>query len=252
LRVQDRKLVAFSVSESAFSMSVPAMPESPLSREQRTQLVADARQARLERERAPIPAKAEPVKQTNQAVADEDRKGAIILRGPPRVTAPKEPGAPALEPKPTSSPEAAATTATPAVPPLAEVIKPATAELPKTEPVATQPTPEKPDPTLNPDPAGPAAGSKPTETARPLVLPAKAEEPKPGAGPGAISTGGVTNASPVAAVTVPARTWFTAGGLFVAGLCFFVVAALLSWVLLRRARTASGPSYITRSIDDRR
>jgi hypothetical protein len=65
-------------------------------------------------------------------------------------------------------------------------------------------------------------------------------------------TGSPTNLDPQTAVVVPTRTWLTAGGLFVAGLSFFVVAALLAWVLLRRARAAAGPSYITRSIEHRR
>lgn len=101
--------------------------------------------------------------------------------------------------------------------------------------------PEEPASQTPAAPAVPPPVAKVEQRAAPAAAtpaPANPDEPKAGAPPA------------VDAVTAP--SWFTAGGLFVAGIFFFSVAVLLTWVLMRRARTASGPSYITRSIDDRR
>lgn len=117
-------------------------------------------------------------------------------------------------------------------------------------------------PTEAPSPAAALVRSQPVVTA-PEAAPASAApppmarvEPRPAAAtvapPAPASLEAPNGGAPSAMDAVSAPTWFTAGGLFVAGIFFFSVAVLLTWLLMRRARTATGPSYITRSIDDRR
>lgn len=233
IRVQDGVLAASTVSDSPFTMTMPPMPPSQLTPEEREQRIAAARQARHEREKPATPpetvtvAAAAPVApRRNLDIPDEQREGAIILRGNPRA---------------------------------AQALPPATAATATTEPAPTAPVSvSTPTPPGTPEPAGPADSATPAAS-----LPARTDSPDPAGAPATVSgsppgepagSPGVrpTNVIPQPAVAVPARTWLTAGGLFVAGLCFFVVAALLTWVLMRRARAAAGPSYITRSIEHRR
>lgn len=134
-------------------------------------------------------------------------------------------------PEPVPAPEPKPSAKQPETPPTAvtsirsQPVEPAS-QTPQTPPAATVSPPEA------------KVEQRPAAVAATTPAPASADEPKAGA--------------PPAMDAVSAPSWFTAGGLFVAGIFFFSVAVLLTWVLMRRARTASGPSYITRSIDDRR
>ena len=242
IRVQDGAIAASTVNGSPFTMVMPPMPPSQLTEEEREQRLAAAQQARLEREKAAAPpevaAPAPVVIQRRNDIPDEEREGAIILKGNPRANQP--PPVAAVESAPTdvaavASPVPAEAAATPRTDePAAGAAKPPT---PAVSPVATPPGAQA---TARGGSQGPANGAAPESLA---VDPGQ---------PDAHALAGATNLVPQAAVAVPARTWFTAGGLFVAGLSFFVVAALLVWVLMRRARAAAGPSYITRSIEHRR
>ena len=243
IRVQDRKIVGYSVSESAFSVTMPAMPDSLLTPEQRAQLLSEARLALAERERAAAPVKVEPAKNPNRNVADEDREGAIIIRGQPRKN-PAPTAAPTGEAKPPAVAESTpVATPKPTDPPVVEAARPVDSESPKATEV------ESPASGTS-SPA--AAAIAPASSISPVTPPAHPEDARPDDGRAKTSVAASSNSVPVTALAVPAKTWFTAGGLFVAGLCFFVVAALLGWVLVRRARNTGGPSYITRSISDRR
>ncbi len=257
IRVQDGQLAAFVVSDSPFTMVIPPMPATLLSAEERERKIAEARKLRLEKEQA-MAATVKAASQTATATAtataparrtrdipDEEREGAIIIKGSPRVRPPdteppaSQPGAPTVAmiapateapAQPRAATEVTTTTAT-AIP---ETKTPAPvsapAEPPKSETTAVAPLA---------DPVAPATiGGTPAAT---VTNPAAATV-----------AGALPNGLPQTAVTLPSKTWLTAGGLFVAGLCFFVVAALLAWVLMRRARAVSGPSYITRSIEERR
>jgi len=223
LRVQDAVLAASTVSDSPFTMTMPPMPPSKLTPEEREQRVADARQARLEREKAAAPPEpvvvipAPPPRRPD--IPDEEREGAIILKGSPRTAEP--PAETATKPTTEPTPSPAPVPADPAPPANANGV--------------TAPTPV--EAAIAPAATLAATNSAPTPSTAMAT-------PTPPAS--------ATNAVPQPAVAVPARTWLTAGGLFVAGLGFFVVAALLAWVLMRRARAAAGPSYITRSIENRR
>jgi hypothetical protein len=120
---------------------------------------------------------------------------------------------------------------------------------PEVKPVATPPPARKlvAEPrgeTLSQPAAVPAARPATTAPEQPATPPDPRLEPA--------GAGGARDQAPSALEAVSAPTWFTAGGLFVAGIFFFAVAVVLTWVLVRRARAATGPSYITRSIDDRR
>jgi hypothetical protein len=230
IRVQDGVLAASTVNDSPFTMVAPAMPPSQLTQEERERRVAAAQQARLEREKPAAPpevvAPAPVVTQRRNDIPDDEREGAIILRGNPRA-----------DPPPTPSTTTAASPATTPVP--AE-----TTTAPKADsPVTAAATP--PPAAADPPPTAPVTTPVAAPAASPIATPA------PGL-PGGNAAVNPTNLVAQTAVTVPVRTWFTVGGLFVAGLGFFVVAALLAWVLMRRARAAAGPSYITRSIEQHR
>lgn len=252
IRVQDGQLAAFVVSDSPFTMVIPPMPATQLSAEERDRRIAEARKVRLEKEQpvaataAVAPAPATPPLRRNRDIPDEEREGAIIIKGSatrppvvdPTASQPVATAAPTSSPaipvealaKPTAATESAATTPTPGSTTLAPASPPA--EPPKSEAIAVAPLA---------DPVAPATiGGTPAVT---VTNPAPAS---------ATVAAPLTNGLPQTAVTLPSKTWLTAGGLFVAGLCFFVVAALLAWVLMRRARAVSGPSYITRSIEERR
>ncbi len=252
IRIQDGVPVAAAVNESPFTMAVPPMPPSQLTPEERERRVAAARQARIEREKpapAPETVVAAPVTpRPRRDIPDEEREGAIILKGaakpgpatPPPVSAAVESNPTAASessaspPQALSEPERPIENAQQATPPEAAALPGAKAfEAPAGKPVAQR--------------------SEESVTEAPTVPPS-VDTPVPNAAlaPVPVPDAGLTNPVPQVAVTVPVRTWLTAGGLFVAGLCFFVVAALLTWVLMRRARAASGPSFITRSINQRR
>ncbi len=233
IRVQDGVIAASTVNDSPFTMVMPPMPLSQLTEEERERRLAIAQQARLAREKAAAPpAVAVPtpvVIQRRTDIPDEEREGAIILKGNPRANQP---------PPPVAVTESAVTAVTAvATPVAAEATDTSKTGAPAANPVA---------PPLGAQAAAGGEAKGPTNGAAsqsPAVAPGQ---------PVTNAAAGATNLIPQTAVTVPARSWFTAGGLFVAGLGFFVVAALLAWVLMRRARAAAGPSYITRSIEHRR
>ena len=256
IRVQDGQLAAFVVSDSPFTMVIPPMPATQLSAEERETKIAEARKVRLEKEQAvaatvatPTPPATAPAPvRRNRDIPDEEREGAIIIKGsatrPPVVD--QAAAQPALTAPPTST----------AANPVEALAKPTAA----TEPATTTPPPGSTTPAPTSQPAEPPKTETTATTAAPLadpVVPATiagtpavtvtnpASAPTPVAAP-------LPNGLPQTAVTLPPKSWLTAGGLFIAGLSFFVVAALLAWVLMRRARAVSGPSYITRSIEERR
>ena len=255
IRVQDGQLAAFVVSDSPFTMVIPPMPATLLSAEERDRKIAEARKVRLEKEQAvaatvttasPNATPTAPVRRTRD-IPDEEREGAIIIKGSRRVRPPdtepqaSQPGAPTVaviaptteapaQPKAETEVTTTTVTAIPETKTPAPISAPV--ETPKSEAIAVAPLA---------DPVAPATiGGTPAVT---VTNPAPAS---------ATVAGALTNGLPQIAVTLPPKTWLTAGGLFVTGLCFFVVAALLAWVLMRRARAVSGPSYITRSIEERR
>ncbi|HAV61688.1 MAG TPA: hypothetical protein DCY13_04895 [Verrucomicrobiales bacterium] len=254
LRIQDGQIVAHSVNDSVFTMSVPPMPVSALTDQERETLFAEARRARAERDKPPEEVKpvvavvTPPVRRVDPGIPDEEREGAIILRGNPRNTE-STPGegqspkvgaaaneAPAVsQTGPDARPEESAASTNPATP------KPS---------VVTEP--------VNDSPASVGSGNE-TAGSPPTVLPSTnqggiGESDTFGSSATAVSPGNTSlppgDSSALSPIAANPGTWLTAGGLFVAGLCFFVVAGLLAWVLLRRAKASAGPSYITRSIDE--
>jgi hypothetical protein len=236
-------------------MAMPAMPPSRLSTEERERRLADAQKARLEREKpavSPAIATAAPVPQRRlRDIPDEEREGAIIIKGNPRNNPPPTEPATAQAATAVSPANAIATPegASAASKPAAE----ATPEPPVGQPAAAVPTPETKASAPVSNPAGKPTSANPGATAPVANEMVAVAPPAAVTRPASTATlGELTNVVPQTAVTLPPETWMTAGGLFVAGLCFFVVAALLVWVLMRRARAASGPSYITRSIEERR
>ncbi len=319
IRIQDGLLAATSVSDSPFTMTVPPMPPSRMSPQQREALIAEARRLRAEREKPPVVTKPVPVVEpapqlVDRNLPDEEREGAIILK---RETVVAEPAAqvaavdlPAVDAESETPPVAAppqavaeAVTPTPATtpvekpaPPTAPASPPVSQRTPVETPVRevelpSRPTPAPSDPPVilqfqqaaaieaGPEPVPapePKASAKPPETPPPAVTSIRSQPVEPVSQTPPASTASPPPArleqrpAPVATTPAPASpdespgkgpsaidavsapTWFTAGGLFVAGIFFFAVAVLLTWVLLRRARAATGPSYITRSIDDRR
>lgn len=280
IRFQDGKIVGWQVSDSPFTMTMPPMPVSPLPIGERERIVAEARQAHFEKERAAAEAaKPKPAPITTKAARndtpDDARDGAIILRGTPTKPPTEEPAKPA-EQKPEDTQPATAETSTSdkkpdttkvapvAPPPIAESNNKTTTVAPTIDastekPVAISDTQVDTTPSIEavsaptPKPSAPKPIEQPAKESTTVEKSSTAASNPPTAvtkapTPQKVSS---TNTPPQAATSLAPQTWFTVGGLFVAGLCFFVVAALLAWVLMRRTRSTSGPSYITRSIDDR-
>lgn len=281
IRFQDGKIVGWQISDSPFTMTMPPMPVSPLPIGERERIVAEARQAHFEKERAAAEAaKPKPAPITTKTARDDTpddaRDGAIILRGTPNKPPTEESTKPAekkLEETPAATAETsntetksettkvapvtplpaaesnndkttvASTTETSTEKPVAKSDNQVDTKPPSVETVsAPTPKPPAPEPVDQPVKESTNVEKSSTAASNPPVAVAKAPTPQK------VSP---TNAPPQAATSLAPQTWFTVGGLFVAGLCFFVVAALLAWVLMRRTRSTSGPSYITRSIDDR-
>ncbi|NJO56191.1 MAG: hypothetical protein HC834_07365 [Rhodospirillales bacterium] len=243
-RVQDGEIKAHSVSDSAFTMQLPPMPESTLTDEERNTRFAAARQARAELNRppptanpSPVVTRSEPAPRLDPNVPDEQQPGAIILRGNPK---PVVPVAPPVETDAVTTGSSSPTT------PGTETPQPAVPPVQTETPVKIDEAGATPDVSTTAK-AIAATSDVPSDTpSGPTNVPAV--EPV-GVDPVAAPPAGSPPPSPMVAHP---GTWLTAGGLFIAGLCFFIVAGLLAWVLMRRARAAAGPSYITRSIDGSR
>lgn len=266
-RVQDGVVANHSVSESALAMALPPMPPSRVSASEKEKMIADARAAlkTAEEEKAkpeieqlePVAEKTEP-KAIVRRIPDEEREGAIILRGNPKK-------------KPVTTETAAEVAG------IKEIV----------EPVDPEPNATTQEETVAA--ATPAVATSTQEQTPPADIP-EVTENSPGAGDEVevaeissnletpsteeVAAGGVEGTVEMPAESVPAipivqdagprpdvdpktfavqpQTWLTAGGLLVAGLLFFVVAGLLIWIAIRRSRAAAGPSFITRSINDRK
>ncbi len=258
-RVQDGALAGFSVSESALVPAVPPMPSSRVGAADKERMIADARAALKAAQDAKNKPAVEEVKQAEvqvteaksqidlRKIPDDEREGAIILRGKPKPTpAPVEPPAEMIastgEVKDVQTPltdlnalESIATTA---------VAEPARVKAP----AKTAPASENSKPVADAPPKIEVAS---TEHSTAEVI---SEEGMPAstniAGSGADDVRPPT--VPPAKFAVQPEAWFTAGGLLAAGLLFFVVAGVLIWISIRRARAAAGPSFITRSMNDRK
>ncbi len=267
-RIQDGILADYSVSDSALVPAVPPMPPSRVSALEKERMIAEARAALKavedEKQKAAIEAtrqaevivpEAKPPVDLRK-IPDDEREGAIILRGKPRK--PEEvvqsSTAPSVEDTKTSidsTVPASVTTTTAA----ATVEKPVatTERVPvESEPVVTSAT---------------ETVGLPAQTTGADVLDAgTGARTNANAGTAAVVPGGASIASTNVAVSdapddasppatnfaVQPQTWLTAGGLLVAGLAFFIVAGVLVWIAIRRARVAAGPSFITRSMNDRK
>jgi hypothetical protein len=315
IRIQDGLLAATSVSDSPFTMTVPPMPPTRMTPQQREALIAETRRLREEREKPPVVPKAVPVAEPAPQLAErnlpEAEPKAVDTVKPETVVSEPAAGAVAAEPV-----IVAAGAATPpvATPPqvVAEAVAPEPATVPAREPdpeppVVSRPasapvavtaplrelelpsrtttagsdgpvilqfqeaaaiavSPEKTPPpevktVATPPPvrevvaeprAEPVSQPAPVPAARPATTAPERPPTTLAPRPDSSSAGEAKDRAPSAIEAVSAPTWFTAGGLFVAGIFFFGVAVVLTWVLVRRARSATGPSYITRSIDDRR
>lgn len=283
-RIQDGKLADFSVSESALALAVPPMPPSRVSAAEREKMIADARAeidakeaARLEAIAAETKAKMEAEEEARRLARlerekpDDERAGAIILRGTPKKESETtlKPVA-SEEPEPTLQLEPAATgqneiLETPAPAPITQTPEGVSDErvVVMTEGASTEPV-GKDDPQSSADNTSPeelAGTRQDTEDAVAGDSPDPVSNDTFAAGAGAGGGGASTNPASVArpgepvdpgTFAVQPQTWVTAGGLLIMGILFFVVAGILIWVAVRRTRSASGPSFITQSMQKKR
>ena len=237
-RIQDGQLASYAISESARSLALPPMPESKVTPEERQQMIADARRkldeeetARLEKiaeaERKKLEAaeaEARRLAAIERAKPDEEREGAIILRGTPKTqnqTPPEE--TKPVEPEP--------------------VIEEIVEEPPPVEPKPTpEPEPEPEPEVLKPD----TVAEEPVQVAMNEVESAQETESVESTDVEESESADAESAEPIVAAEPAA--WFTAGGLVVVGLLFFGVAGVLVWIALRRTRSTSQASAITQSM----
>jgi hypothetical protein len=102
IRIQDGLLAATSVSDSPFTMTVPPMPPTRMTPQQREALIAETRRLREEREKPPVVPKAVPVAEPAPQLAErnlpEAEPKAVDTVKPETVVSEPAAGAVAAEP----------------------------------------------------------------------------------------------------------------------------------------------------------
>ena len=181
-----------------------------------------------------------------------------VAKAQPTAVVPEKPALepppkPAPAPIPASEPKAETVKAPepkPAepAPPKPEVAPPPTAPVPKPEPVAVeQPKPAAAPEVKTPPPPAPAAIAEPPPAAIPSATTAQAATSSPSAVAPPPSSGPAPPAQ--SATAAPAESLMRTRNVLIAAIFLAVVALGLVYLLMRRSRTASQGSLITRSFE---